>query len=48
MKAITIFILIESILGTYLGIKGVLDNDVIMVVVGCMVLICAKIDFKNK
>jgi hypothetical protein len=38
---------IEVLLGFLLGVIGILDKDTIMVVIGCMLIICGKMDLKD-
>jgi hypothetical protein len=46
----TVFIIIgtiELLLGAVIAIIGCNSKDTIMVIIGCMVMICGKIDLSN-
>jgi len=43
----TIYGFIQMILGACLGIYGVIKKDTDMIIIGCMLIICGKIDLNN-
>jgi hypothetical protein len=43
----TIYAVFELLFGAFLGVLGIIQKDIGLLIIGCMIIICGKLDFIN-